>query len=57
MGVELHGKAKSDKRYEVVVKHYLEGVIRMAYFHEMDEARSWLMGCWAEVSKQADVRD
>jgi hypothetical protein len=38
MSVQAYGPAESDKRYEVVAKHYLEGVIHMAYFDELDKA-------------------
>jgi hypothetical protein len=49
MSSQAYGKAESDKRYEVVVKHYLKGVLHMAYFDELNEAQSWLLGRWAKL--------
>ena len=57
MSVQAYGPAESDKRYEVVVKHLLKGVLHMAYFDEMKEARSWLNARWAEEVKKEDIRD
>jgi len=56
MSVQAYGPAESDKRYEVVVKH-LKGVLHMAYFDELNEARSWLKALWAEEVKKEDIRD
>jgi len=57
MSVQAYGPAESDKRYEAVVKHYLEGVIHIAYFDESDKARNWLVARWEEVFKGTDARD
>jgi hypothetical protein len=39
------------------VKHYQKGVLHMAYFDELNQARSWLNARWAEVVKTEDMRD
>jgi hypothetical protein len=57
MSVRAYGPAESDKRYEVVVKHYLEGVIHTAHFDELNKAHSWLMARWEEVFKRAGAKD
>jgi hypothetical protein len=57
MSVQAYGKAESDKRYEVVVKHCAKGVLHMAYFDELNKAHTWLMARWAEEFKAADARD
>jgi Chaperone of endosialidase len=57
MSVQAYGPAESDKRYEVVVKHYLKGVLHMAYFEESNEAHSWLMARWAETTKRSGAKD
>jgi hypothetical protein len=53
MSVQAYGKAESDKRYEAVLKHYLKGVLHMAFFDGLNEAHSWLMARWAELAKKA----
>ena len=40
---------ESDERYEVVVKHYLKGVLHMASFKTTGQARDFLMARWAEL--------
>lgn len=57
MSVQAYGPAESDKRYEVVVKHLLKGVLHMAYFDKLNEADSWLKARWAEEVKKEDIRD
>jgi hypothetical protein len=57
MSVQAYGKAESDKRYEVVVKHYLKGVLHMAYFDELNEADNWLKARWAETAKRSGAKD
>src|SRR5438128_3365483 len=57
MSVQAYGKAESDKRYEVVVKHYLKGVLHMAYFDELNTAHSWLMARWTELAKRSGAKD
>jgi hypothetical protein len=37
---------KSDKRYEVVVKHYSAGVLHMASFNTLNRAHAFLMARW-----------
>jgi len=57
MSVQAYGSAESDKRYEVIVKHYLKSVLHMAYFDELNKAHSWLMARWEEVFKKAGAKD
>jgi hypothetical protein len=57
MSVQAYGSAESDKRYEVVVKHYLKGVLHMAYFDELNQAHSWLMARWKETFKKSGTKD
>ena len=57
MSVQAYGPAESDKRYEVVVKHYLKGVLHMAYFNELNEAHNWLTARWAETVKRSGAKD
>ena len=52
---QVYGKAESDKRYKVVVKHYLKGVLHMAYFDDLNKADAWLQTRWAESAKRADA--
>jgi len=40
---------ESDQRYEVVVKHYLKGVLHMATFKTTDQARTYLLARWAKL--------
>jgi hypothetical protein len=40
---------EGDERYEVVVKHYLKGVLHRASFKTGDQARDFLMARWAEL--------
>ena len=54
---QVYGKAESDKRYKVVVKHYLKGVLHMAYFDDHDKAHAWLEGRWAESAKRSEAKD
>jgi hypothetical protein len=51
---QVYGKAESDKRYEVVVKHYLKGVLHMAYFDDLNKADAWLKARWAELGVSGD---
>jgi hypothetical protein len=46
-------KAETDKRYKVVVKHYQNGVLHLAYFEELNKAHAWLNTRWAESAKLA----
>lgn len=46
-------KDDSEKRYEAVVKHYLKGVLHMAFFDERDKATSWLIARWREVDVES----
>jgi hypothetical protein len=40
---------ESDERYEVVVKHYLKGVLHVASFKTLEKAHAFLMARWAEL--------
>lgn len=40
----------SDGRYEVVVKHYLKGVLHKGSFKTLNQARAFLFDRWAELS-------
>ena len=40
---------ESDERYEVVVKHYLKGVLHMATFKTEKQAHTFLMARWAKL--------
>jgi hypothetical protein len=40
---------ESDERYEVVVKHYLKGVLHRASFKTTDQARSFLLARWGKL--------
>ena len=40
------GSTKSDKRYEVVVKHYSAGVLHKASFKTFNQADAFLMARW-----------
>lgn len=40
---------ESDERYEVVVKHYLKGVLHSASFKTTDQARSFLLARWGKL--------
>ena len=40
---------ESDERYEVVVKHYLKGLLHRESFKTADQARDFLMPRWAEL--------
>ena len=53
MSVQAYGPAESDKRYEVVLKHYLKGVSHKAYFDDLNQAHRWLMARWAEEGKKS----
>ena len=44
------GSTESDERYEVVVKHYLKGVLHMGSFKTTNQARAFLMARWAETA-------
>ena len=57
MSVQAYGREESDKRYEVVVKHCLRGVLHMAYFDELNQGHSWLMARWAELVKKESLKD
>jgi len=48
-------KADGDKRYEVVVKHYRDGVLHMAYFDDSDSAKRWLFRRWAALPVNLDM--
>ena len=40
---------QSDGRYEVVVKHYRDGVLHMERFNDLDTAKRWLLRRWAAL--------
>ncbi|HEU5313188.1 MAG TPA: hypothetical protein VFU08_05120 [Candidatus Udaeobacter sp.] len=40
---------KSDKRYEVVVKHYSAGVLHKASFKTLNRAHAFLLARWNEL--------
>jgi hypothetical protein len=40
---------ESDERYQVVMKHYLKGVLHIASFETIEQARTYLMYCWTEL--------
>jgi hypothetical protein len=42
--------SETDERYEVVVKHYLRGVLHMGSFKTLDQARAFLVQHWARLS-------
>jgi len=41
--------SEGDERYEVVVKHYLRGVLHMGAFKTLDQARAFLLQRWAKL--------
>ncbi len=43
------GSTEGDERYEVVVKHYLKGLLHRASFKTTNQARSFLLACWAKL--------
>jgi hypothetical protein len=43
------GSTESDERYEVVVKHYLKGVLHMGSFKRKRQAHAFLMARWSEL--------
>jgi hypothetical protein len=47
--------SESDRRYEVVVKHYLRGVLHMGSFETLNQARSYLLYCWAKLPRMAQI--
>ncbi len=55
MSSQAYGKAESDKRYKVVVRHYLKGVLHLAYFDDLNKAHAWLETRWTESAKRADA--
>jgi hypothetical protein len=46
---------ESGERYEVIVKHYLKGVLHMATFKTADQARDSLMARWAALSGNPNI--
>ena len=40
------GSTKTDKRYEVIVKHYSAGVLHEASFKTLNQAHAFLMARW-----------
>jgi hypothetical protein len=40
------GSIKSEKRYEVIVKHYSAGVLHVASFNTLNRAHKFLMARW-----------
>jgi hypothetical protein len=47
----------SDERYEVVVKHYLKGLLHMAAFKTERQAHAFLMARWAELPVERGKAD
>jgi hypothetical protein len=43
------GSTESNERYEVVVKHYSAGVLHMASFKTLNQARTFLTARWNEL--------
>jgi hypothetical protein len=41
--------SEAGERYEVVVKHYLKGVLHVASFKTLEKAHAFLMVRWAEL--------
>jgi hypothetical protein len=50
-------EAETDKRYEVVVKHYKNGVLHRAFFDDSDAAKRWLLRRWAALPIHLDIVD
>jgi hypothetical protein len=48
-------KADSSNRYEVVVKHYRDGVLDTAFFDDSDSAKRWLFRRWAGLPVHLDM--
>jgi hypothetical protein len=46
---------ESDERYEVVVKHYLKGVLHRTTFRTTDQARAFLLARWTEFSGDPNI--
>jgi hypothetical protein len=46
---------ESDDHYEVVVKHSLRGVLHIGLFETLNQARSYLLYCWAKLPAMAQV--
>ena len=40
---------ESDERYQVIMKHYLKGVLHIASFETIEQARTYLMYCWTTL--------
>jgi len=43
------GSVESNERYEVIVKHYLRGVLHVASFKTPNQARTFLTARWNEL--------
>ena len=41
--------SEAGERYEVVVKHYLKGVLHVASFETVEKAHAFLMARWTEL--------
>ena len=39
-----------DERYQVMMKHYLEGVLHIASFETIEQARTYLIYCWTKLA-------
>ena len=48
-------ETQSDQRYEVVVKHYRDGVLHMARFDDLDTAKRWLLRRWAALPVNLEI--
>jgi len=44
---------ESGERYEVVVKHYLKGVLRMRSFNMQSQAYNYLIDCWTKLPAES----
>jgi hypothetical protein len=49
------GSTESGNRYEVIVKHYRDGVLHRAYFDDSDPAKRWLFRRWAALRVHLDM--
>ena len=48
-------ETQRDKRYKVVVKHYRDGVLHIAYSNDLDTAKKWLFRRWAALPVNLDM--
>jgi hypothetical protein len=41
---------ESDEPYQVIMKHYLKGVLHIGSFKTIEQARTYLTYCWTNLS-------